>query len=220
MQLDGDLFADALVTRELHHALVRRLGTDPLGFEAPPLLLLDLFECLQEELLDVAALVEDHLRQSLEVGRLLDLQLVALGQCFELVILLLYDLLVLKFDQFTLFFEVADDLVKAAFEQVNLRLELLDLLVLPILLLGRLHVLAHLGLELALQVSRIVLQIGSQPLEVLELLLLDQGLILQPLVLSLNVALDLGDVLFSLPLGLGVFLLELEVEAVLDLLRL
>jgi hypothetical protein len=171
-------------------------------------------------LFDVTSLVKDHLGKCLQVCSFLNLKLIALGQGLELIVLLLDDLLVLELDQFALLLEVTNDLVKAAFKQVDLRLQLLDFLVLAILLLGSLHILAHLALQLGLEVNGVILQVARQALEVLKLLLLDQGLVLQPLILGLDVALNFRDVFLCLSLSLGVLLLEFEVETVLDLLRL
>ena len=47
--------------------LLLQLGV-ALGLELAPLLLLDLLKGLEEELLDITALIENHLAQSLQVG--------------------------------------------------------------------------------------------------------------------------------------------------------
>ena len=67
------------------------------------------------------------------------------------------DLLVLEFDELTLFLEISHNLVKATLEQVDFSLQFLDLLVLFVLLLSSLHILTHLALKLALKISRTVL---------------------------------------------------------------
>ena len=72
-------------------------------------------------------------------------------------------------------------------------------------------------LQLTICILAILLQVVGHFLQILQLLLLNQGFILQPLVLSLNVALNLGDVLLCLSLGLGIFVLEFLVERVLNL---
>ena len=92
-----------------------------------PLLLLDLLHRLEEELLDVAALVEDHLTYLFKVAALLVLLSDALVKIAELLMLLSHDLLVLELEQLALLLKVGYDLAKTLLEQVDLRLEQLDL---------------------------------------------------------------------------------------------
>ena len=93
-----------------------------------PLLLLDLLHGLEEELLDVAALVENHLTYLFKVAALLVLLSDALVQIAELLVLLSHDLLVLELEQLALLLKVGDDLAKTLLKQVDLCLEQLDLL--------------------------------------------------------------------------------------------
>ena len=92
------------------------------------LLLFDLLHRLEEELLDVASLVEDHLADLLQVAALLVLLPDALVQVSQLFMLLTHDLLVLELEQLSLFLKVSDNLTETLLKQVDLRLEQLDLL--------------------------------------------------------------------------------------------
>ena len=94
----------------------------------PPFLLLHLLHGLEEELLDVAALVEDHLTYLFKVAALLVLLSDALVQIAKLLVLLSHDLFVLELEQLALLLKVGDNLAKTLLEQVDLRLEQLDLL--------------------------------------------------------------------------------------------
>ena len=79
-------------------------------------------------MLDVAALVEDHLTYLFKVAALLVLLPDTLVQIAELLVLLSHDLFVLELEQLALLLKVGDDLAKTLLEQVDLRLEQLDLL--------------------------------------------------------------------------------------------
>ena len=92
------------------------------------LLLFDLLHRLEEELLDVASLVEDHLADLLQVAALLVLLPDALVQVSQLFMLLAHDLLVLELEQLSLFLKVGDNLTETLLKQVDLCLEQLDLL--------------------------------------------------------------------------------------------
>lgn len=83
-----------------------------LSLQLAPLLLFDLFHGLEEELLNVTALVENHLSECLQIGALLDLHLIRLSQSLQLFILLLDDLLILELYQFALLFKVTHNLIQ------------------------------------------------------------------------------------------------------------
>ena len=78
-------------------------------------------------MLDVAPLVEDHLTYLFKVAALLVLLSDALVKIAELLMLLSHDLLVLELEQLALLLKVGYDLAKTLLEQVDLRLEQLDL---------------------------------------------------------------------------------------------
>ena len=98
------------------------------SLELPALLLFDLFHRLEEELLDVASLVEDHLADLLQVAALLVLLPDALVQVSQLFVLLTHDLLVLELEQLSFLLKVGDNLTQTLLKQVDLRFEQLDLL--------------------------------------------------------------------------------------------
>ena len=68
------------------------------SLELSALLLFDLLHRLEEELLDVTSLVEDHLADLLQVAALLILLPDALVQVSQLFVLLAHDLLVLELE--------------------------------------------------------------------------------------------------------------------------
>lgn len=134
----------ALVQVHREVVLVLLLHLDgSLGFESAPLLFFDLLQSFQEELLDVRSLVEDHLTQGFQVGGLLDLQLVGLCQRTQFFVLFSDYLFVLELYKFTFLFEVLDNLAQVGLQQVNLRLEHFDLLILLKLLDCHLLVVLH-----------------------------------------------------------------------------
>lgn len=83
-----------------------------LSLQFSTLFFFDLFQRLQEELLDVRPLVQYHLTKRLQILTFSDFQFVAFGQGFELLILLFDNLLILEFDQFPFFFKIGDNLAQ------------------------------------------------------------------------------------------------------------
>ena len=79
-------------------------------------LLLDLLHGLEEELFDVGALVQYHLANRFQVRALLVFLTDRLVEIFELLLLLVHNLLVLELKQFSLFLEVGDDLSQTLFK--------------------------------------------------------------------------------------------------------
>jgi hypothetical protein len=171
-----------------------------LRLEFAALLLLHLLKGLQEELLDVRALVQNHLANSLEIKQLCSFETNRLLQRCQLMVLLLNHLLVLELQEFAFFFEISDDLGETFLEQVYLCLEHFDLLVL-FELGSRVLVDSHSLLrKLSLESSILLFDLFALADNVVELLILKLGFILKSLVLNLNVAFDFRDVLFCLGL--------------------
>jgi hypothetical protein len=168
-----------------------------------------LFHGLKEELLDVRSLVQNHLGKGFQVNALFHFKLRGFGQRLQLFVLLFDDLLILEFDQLTLLFEVLNNLSKRGLEQVNFSFEHLDLLVLFELLHCDLLVGLHFLTKLVLQLLVLVREGIRFFLEVFQFVLLDQSFLLETIVLSLDVALNLRDVLLGIRLGLGFEILEL-----------
>lgn len=124
------------------------------------------------------------------------------SQVAQLLGLLLDDLLILELEQFAFLFEVGDNLGERLFEQLDLGLEHLDFLLLfelaaRVLLRGQTLVLQFQGVDLVFLFDLLDLL-----LKVSFLVFLQLCLILEPLVLCLDVAFDLRNVLFSLRLRL------------------
>ena len=75
-------------------------------------LFFNLFECLEEKLLHIAALIQDHLTECLDLSQLRVLGAHYLSKVDYLLLLITYDLLVLIPDKLLLFLEVLNDLPK------------------------------------------------------------------------------------------------------------
>lgn len=101
-----------------------------LSLEFAALLLLHLLKGLQEELLDIRPLVQNHLAHSLQIKQLCSFKPNRFLQRCQLVVLLFDDLLVLELEEFALSLEVSNDLCETLFEQVDLGFQHFDLLVL------------------------------------------------------------------------------------------
>ena len=155
------------------------------------LLLFDLLHRLEEELLDVASLVEDHLADLLQVAALLVLLPDALVQVSQLFMLLAHDLLVLELEQLSLFLKVGDNLTKTLFKQVDLRLEQLDLLGFFKLALSMLLHGHALLLQLASRLVIVQFKLSIFIIEVGQLFVLKFGLLAQSEVLNHDVPLNL-----------------------------
>ena len=124
-------------------------------------------------------MVQDHLAQGLQIAGLLDLEFVGLRQALQFFILFFYYLLVLKLYQLSLLLEVLHDLPEAGLEEVDLRLQLFDLGILPVLFES--YFLIHLQLLLQLRLQLLV-QFGVALrllLHVLELVFLQLGLVVK-----------------------------------------
>ena len=155
------------------------------------LLLFDLLHRLEEELLDVASLVEDHLADLLQVATLLVLLPDALVQVSQLFVLLTHDLLVLELEQLSLFLKVGDNLTETLFEQVDLCLEQLDLLGFFKLALSMLLHGHALLLQLASRLVIVQFKLSIFIIEVGQLFVLKFGLLAQSEVLNHDVPLNL-----------------------------
>jgi len=96
------------------HALILALLvlSIPLGLQFSSLFFLHLLECLQEKLLNIRPLIKDHLRQGFQIDAFFHFESTRFSQTFELLILLLDDLLVLKLYQFSFFFKILNDLAE------------------------------------------------------------------------------------------------------------
>ena len=155
------------------------------------LLLFDLLHRLEEELLDVASLVEDHLADLLQVAALLVLLPDALVQVSQLFMLLTHDLLVLELEQLSLLLKVGDNLTETLLKQVNLRLEQLDLLGFFKLALSMLLHGHALLLQLASRLVIVQFKLSIFIIEVGQLFVLKFGLLAQSEVLNHDVPLNL-----------------------------
>ena len=155
------------------------------------LLLFDLLHRLEEELLDVASLVEDHLADLLQVAALLVLLPDALVQVSQLFMLLTHDLLVLELEQLSLFLKVGDNLTQTLFKQVDLCLEQLDLLGFFKLALSMLLHGHALLLQLASRLVIVQFKLSIFIIEVGQLFVLKFGLLAQSEVLNHDVPLNL-----------------------------
>ena len=155
------------------------------------LLLFDLLHRLEEELLDVASLVEDHLADLLQVATLLVLLPDALVQVSQLFMLLTHDLLVLELEQLSLFLKVGDNLTQTLFKQVDLRFEQLDLLGFFKLALSMLLHGHALLLQLASRLVIVQFKLSIFIIEVGQLFVLKFGLLAQSEVLNHDVPLNL-----------------------------
>lgn len=155
------------------------------------LLLFDLLHRLEEELLDVASLVEDHLADLLQVAALLVLLPDALVQVSQLFMLLTHDLLVLELEQLSLFLKVSDNLTETLLKQVDLRLEQLDLLGFFKLALSMLLHGHTLLLQLASCLVIVQFKLSIFIIEVGQLFVLKFGLLAQSEVLNHDVPLNL-----------------------------
>ena len=155
------------------------------------LLLFDLLHRLEEELLDVASLVEDHLADLLQVAALLVLLPDALVQVSQLFMLLTHDLLVLELEQLSLFLKVGDNLTQTLFKQVDLRFEQLDLLGFFKLALSMLLHGHALLLQLASRLVIVQFKLSIFIIEVGQLFVLKFGLLAQSEVLNHDVPLNL-----------------------------
>ena len=105
--------------------------------------------------------------------------------------MLLDNLLVLEFNQLTFLFKVLDNLPKGGLKQVDFGFEHLDLFVLLKLFHGDLLIRFHFLAKLVLKLLVLVREGIGLFLEILKLILLDESLLLEPIVLGLNVSLDL-----------------------------
>ena len=155
------------------------------------LLLFDLLHRLEEELLDVASLVEDHLADLLQVAALLVLLPDALVQVSQLFVLLTHDLLVLELEQLSLFLKVGDNLTETLLKQVDLRFEQLDLLGFFKLALSMLLHGHALLLQLASRLVIVQFKLSIFIIEVGQLFVLKFGLLAQSEVLNHDVPLNL-----------------------------
>jgi len=100
----------------------------PLSTYLLPYLLLNLLECLQEELFNIAPLIEYDLTERLDLPELPILAPHYLPQVDDLLLLLPDDLLVLIPDQLLLLLEVLHDLPERLLQHLDLALQDLDLL--------------------------------------------------------------------------------------------
>ena len=155
------------------------------------LLLFDLLHRLEEELLDVASLVEDHLADLLQVAALLVLLPDALVQVSQLFMLLTHDLLVLELEQLSLFLKVGDNLTETLLKQVDLRFEQLDLLGFFKLALSMLLHGHALLLQLASRLVIVQFKLSIFIIEVGQLFVLKFGFLTQSEVLNHDVPLNL-----------------------------
>jgi hypothetical protein len=83
-------------------------------------LFFDLFKCLEEKLLHIATLIQDHLTECLDLSQLRVLRAHYLSKVDNLLLLITDDLLVLIPDQLLLLLEVLNDLPKRLFKNLNL----------------------------------------------------------------------------------------------------
>ena len=147
------------------------------------LFLLYLLECLEEELFDITALIQNHLTEGLEVLELASLEADGFAEAADVLALLLDNLLALEAQELLLLFEVGHDLAEALLKQLDLGLEHLDLIVLFILLsckfLHRLLLLSQVFIVLFIFGSQLLCQL----LGVIDLVLLQISMPLEQVIL-------------------------------------
>ena len=85
-------------------------------------LFFDLFECLEEKLLHIAALIQDHLTERLDFSQLRVFRAHYLSKVNNLLLLITDDLLVLIPYQLLLLLKVLNDLPKRLLKNLNLSL--------------------------------------------------------------------------------------------------
>ena len=176
--------------------------------------LLDLFECLEEELLDFAPLAEHHLSQRSDVLELPVLSSEHLSASADVMLLILDDLLMLELQQLLLLFKVVHDLLETLLEEDDFVLQRFDLF-----LLLQTSFLVLLGLVLLQRdASLLVLDHRVHPLLLslveVKQIPLTHGLLGQCLVLVVDGSLDALDV----PKRILLSHLPLEKQLVLELL--
>ena len=189
--------------------LHRALAASHLLFKLDALFFLHLLNTFEEKVLDVRSLVKHHLADSSQIFELLVFEPCRLDQVPQLGFLIPNNLFVLELEQFTFLFEIADDLCERFLKQLNFGFQKFDLLLflkLPLAVIIHCEaLLVQFVVELVVLASHDVMPRA----QVVKFVFLQLGFVLEALVLSLDIALDLRNVFLGLLLGI---LLRLLIE--------